>query len=237
MHMIPIDGAGRAVDAGVSSSPAPVTMLLGSPRSGTSWIAKILDSHPDVIYRHEPDISRPNTSFPFICPDFATIAAHQEAARKYLLSLLDERTLKSAGSRPVFSKKYRSPVSHNLYRLEAELFRVLSHLPLLGRPARRMHLSGRLEAPRELSLPYVIKSVSSLGRAGLFAAAMPEARMVLILRHPCGQIASSLRGLALRKFENSAVPGGGLKTGLAERHGLTPERFARLPAVEQHAWD
>ena len=30
-------------------------MLVGSPRSGTTWMAKIIDSHPQVLYRHEPD--------------------------------------------------------------------------------------------------------------------------------------------------------------------------------------
>ena len=29
--------------------------LIGLPRSGTTWIAKIFDSHPDVLYYHEPD--------------------------------------------------------------------------------------------------------------------------------------------------------------------------------------
>ena len=30
-------------------------LILGAPRSGTTWLAKIIDSHPDVLYRHEPD--------------------------------------------------------------------------------------------------------------------------------------------------------------------------------------
>ena len=30
-------------------------LILGSPRSGTTWLAKIFDSHPDILYRHEPD--------------------------------------------------------------------------------------------------------------------------------------------------------------------------------------
>jgi hypothetical protein len=30
-------------------------MILGAPRSGTTWLGKIFDSHPRVLYRHEPD--------------------------------------------------------------------------------------------------------------------------------------------------------------------------------------
>lgn len=31
-------------------------LILGSPRSGTTWLAAIFDSHEDILYRHEPDI-------------------------------------------------------------------------------------------------------------------------------------------------------------------------------------
>ena len=34
----------------------PLIFLCGMARSGTSWLGKILDSHPDTLYRHEPDI-------------------------------------------------------------------------------------------------------------------------------------------------------------------------------------
>ena len=30
-----------------------LVMVLGAPRSGTSWVGKIFDSHPDVLYRRE----------------------------------------------------------------------------------------------------------------------------------------------------------------------------------------
>ena len=32
-----------------------LSLLFGMPRSGTTWVAKILDSHPHADYRHEPD--------------------------------------------------------------------------------------------------------------------------------------------------------------------------------------
>jgi hypothetical protein len=41
--------------AGIAISPealsAPI-LTLGAPRSGTTWLAEIIDSHPDVVYRH-----------------------------------------------------------------------------------------------------------------------------------------------------------------------------------------
>ena len=32
-----------------------IHLITGMPRSGTTWIAKIIDSSPDVFYYHEPD--------------------------------------------------------------------------------------------------------------------------------------------------------------------------------------
>ena len=33
----------------------PIILLFGMPRSGTTWIGKIFDSHMRTLYRHEPD--------------------------------------------------------------------------------------------------------------------------------------------------------------------------------------
>ncbi len=44
-----------------SALAAPI-LILGAPRSGTTWLAKIIDSHPDVLYRHEPDETLPGPS-------------------------------------------------------------------------------------------------------------------------------------------------------------------------------
>jgi hypothetical protein len=31
-----------------------LVLLVGAARSGTTWLARVLDSHPDLIHRHEP---------------------------------------------------------------------------------------------------------------------------------------------------------------------------------------
>ena len=30
-------------------------LIFGMPRSGTTWLGKLFDSHPSTLYRHEPD--------------------------------------------------------------------------------------------------------------------------------------------------------------------------------------
>ncbi len=32
-----------------------LVLVFGMPRSGTTWLGKIFDSHPETLYRHEPD--------------------------------------------------------------------------------------------------------------------------------------------------------------------------------------
>ena len=44
----------------------PLILLFGQPRSGTTWIGKIFDSHPDTLYRHEPDSGSALKSIPLI---------------------------------------------------------------------------------------------------------------------------------------------------------------------------
>jgi len=40
-------------------------LILGSGRSGTTFLAKLFDSHPEVIYRHEPDSIIISKNIPF----------------------------------------------------------------------------------------------------------------------------------------------------------------------------
>ena len=53
----PASKAMAARTARASDGTERVVFVLGGARSGTTWLAKILDSHPDVLYRHEPDIA------------------------------------------------------------------------------------------------------------------------------------------------------------------------------------
>src|SRR3954451_11528879 len=82
-------------------------LILGEPRSGTSWLAKLFDSHPDVLYRHEPDIAHRPDSLPKFM-SWSEEKAYIDTAREYLNTLAATRTLKSAGPLPVFPKHHRS---------------------------------------------------------------------------------------------------------------------------------
>src|SRR5258707_1137372 len=74
-----------------------VIFVVGAPRSGTTWLAKILDSHPDVIYRHEPDewIPAPN--------DLDETNIHALVGR-----WVADRSLRASTKRPFFPKSWQT---------------------------------------------------------------------------------------------------------------------------------
>jgi hypothetical protein len=64
----------------------PLILLFGLPRSGTSWVGKIFDSHPSTIYRHEPD-SRGALNDVALLPAPSEIDCFLPAARRFVGNL------------------------------------------------------------------------------------------------------------------------------------------------------
>jgi hypothetical protein len=87
----------------------------------------------------------------------------------------------------------------------------------------------------------VIKSVRWCDGVGTFARALPRSRTVLILRHPCGQVASVMRGARQRRFD-LREPGTDMPFDEAEAirraaaSGLSEPDFQALPDAAKYAW-
>ena len=79
----------------------------------------------------------------------------------------------------------------------------------------------------------VLKSVVSLTRARLFMEADPTLKIFHIVRHPCGFVASHLRGIRLGKLR----AGGSIQTlaklSGAAAHGFSPERLRAMSVEER----
>ena len=183
-----------------------IVFIMGFGRSGTTFLAKLLDSHPDVLYRHEPDSVLVNTEIPFV-PDESDLKRYRVRARSYVESLCDVRAPKSAGHQPIFDKSYRTAFQQRSYKVAVYLAKGIEKgIPFLNRWAKVPDL---IEPASRADIVYVIKSVNSVGRARLFREGNPQSRFLHIVRHPCGVIASVLRGaekgyMQKRAYLNSA---------------------------------
>lgn len=210
-------------------------LLFGMPRSGTTWIGKLFDSHPDTLYRHEPDTWRMLEMPRYPCVSEADCYA--ERVRAFVESLPDAKVARVATSRPLLPKAYQSRTGFWLAQGGAWMARAGSRLtpdfPVLFSSSASRYPARRL----------VWKSIESLGRLGLFVNVLPSARAVHILRHPCGYIASVLRGERTRRFvsrtpidEDYGVFTAALASPLNQKYSLSSIDFKSLQPEERLAW-
>ena len=204
-------------------------------RSGSTWLAKIFDSHPDVFYLHEPDISdRGLDLLPYWFGGDPT-EEQVEAAKTYLARLESVRTPRSAGSLPLFRKHYRS--------LGAERVRRTIIFAAKGAEratSRELMKSFRIPDLTDRGRPkhVVMKLVTGLGRAEiLIRAAAGRIKPVHLIRHPCGYVNSVLRGVDIGALHKLPPLGRLLDTRSAKRLGAKPSEIDVLSDVEQLAWN
>jgi hypothetical protein len=212
-----------------------IVTILGAPRSGTTWLAKIFDSHPDVLYRHEPDwLLQEETR-----DVFATAAARAEydhTIRQHFHGLAGNNRLKSSGSLPRFAKSYRRGAADALHAGLTYALRGIDKSTQGWLGLRNMRVPDLFRPRAHPNLHIVVKSVSFQIRARQLAQALPGTRIVFIVRDPYGQVASMLRGAALGKFERPVNLETMACTEQARRYGLTAARLETMSAVERYSW-
>ncbi|MGE0810745.1 MAG: sulfotransferase [Immundisolibacter sp.] len=214
----------------------PVVLLFGLPRSGTTWIGKIFDSHPQTLYLHEPDSWGRLNWLPMF-PEGAVDPADRQRIDAFVATLPGAREAKVRASTPVFAKAYWGAVGNRAF-----LASVWS-AKLLARLAGECPLPWVGRAGHSPTVQPVWKSIESLGRLRWLLAALPAARAIHLLRHPAGFVASVLRGESAGKF-TAADPASedfGLyeilaATAPARRRGLDLPAFKAMHPVERLAW-
>jgi Sulfotransferase family len=210
-------------------------MVMGLPRSGTTWLGKIFDSHPDTYYSHEPDSAAPLRDVPLLIPE-----GESEALRSRLVAHVERlrhlRTCRVLGKLPLFPKSYRGALP--LWASAQELIALKALSRAFGNVPVPRHVSGNYER----ASAWVWKSIESSGRLGALLDAFPESRAIFIVRHPCGVAASLLRGESETKFSSGpASEDYGFfdllaATEQARSHGLTADRFRSMSPVDRVAW-
>ena len=214
--------------AGVSPDAlASLILVVGAPRSGTTWLAKIIDSHPDVLYRHEPDETLPGSA-----------SLTGAALQGLLADWVADRGARSASKRPFFPKSWQPAWALTLRTLFAGAVSAAARLPA---PLNRL---ARVDIPDLMRRPaprVAIKSVRWAEGAAILARTLPASRTIFILRHPCGQVASVMRGHRQRRFdlktEGTDMPFDEAATRpFAAAHGISDRSFPALPEAAKYAW-
>lgn len=217
-----------------------ITLLLGGPRSGTTWLGKIFDSHPEVLYRFEPDRVRRGRELPLICRE-RDVEMHIDTAHDYLQELLGVHNVTAAGTLPLFRKAYRGWFGARLHDRAVHslrgLLRKLRRRRGLRRRVRRLPVPDLVRTRKAKALHVVLKSVNARGRARLFAEAMPEAHVLLLIRDPFGHVAAMIRGNRTGRHSGAMRVEELLGTDQARRLKLTPQTFDGLSMIERFAWE
>lgn len=208
-------------------------LVFGRPRSGTTWVGKIFDSHPDTLYLHEPDTAVLLREIPIIVEP-NEVALDDEYIRSILMKTMNIRQTRVSASLPQFSKAYRSPPfswMHQNICVAAKVWsRVFGELRIPDLVSR--------SAPRPVRP--VWKSIESVGRIRLISRVFPCARIIHILRHPGGQISSVREGQNKRYFDDNNEDFGILKilseSSPARRRGIDMKAFQSMSYIERSAW-
>jgi hypothetical protein len=152
-----------------------------------------------------------------------------------------QRGLRASAKRPNFRKSWRPALLDTIRRFLASALAVAQRLPLTSRAATRISLPDLIPAFRWRSVRAVIKVVNWDGSA--VTRTMPNTRCVFILRHPCGQIASLMAGLAARRFAGVTDALGApadmalaMAAEWAARRGVDAAAFDLLPDAAKYAW-
>ena len=205
---------------------API-LILGAPRSGTTWLAKIVDSHPDVLYRHEPDaiMPAPSPPTPEILPALLSRWAAETGAR-------------TAAKRPHFRKSWQPAWAHSTRALFAAAVSAAGRMPP---PLNRLASLPVPDLAAHTAPRIAIKSINWAEGTAVLAQTLPASRTIFILRHPCGQVASVMRGNRESRFDlNTAgtdMPFDEAATiRFAARSGNTEPAFQALPEAAKYAW-
>lgn len=161
--------------------------IFGFPRSGTTWFSSILDSHPSIIYRHEPLVKLAGMLGDDQIHSLKYNHGLTQDEKKRLYSIL--LTAFPDVDRPPFFVK-----SHN--------YLPVSLKNILWRTATKFKgleiLYSRLAAPANLPENTLLIKETGWGfhLPSILDGLEPDAVLFLI-RHPCAVVASFLNGFKL----------------------------------------
>lgn len=213
--------------------------IIGMWRSGTTWISKVVDSAPDVFYLHEPDYVVRVDCVPLVA-DVQDAAVWSRYLQDYVAGFRGYCSARSVMKRPMFPKKYLEGLSSRLgfalFTGRLEIDQVLSWVT--GSSPKRSW-------PNSVERAKVVawKSVELTGSLGVLLRALPDQKVVHVIRHPCGFVDSVIRGekKGLLETKVPVTEDAGLfdfatRTGVARKLGIRTFDWPALSRVERMAY-
>jgi len=211
--------------------------IFGMRRSGTTWVAKLFDSHPNTLYRHEPDSSMQLADWPYY-PDLSRDSLSEEQYEEFIAAVASAGKPHISAKMPIFRKAYLNPIRFQLLRgsaVTSKLFR-----RLFGAEHDVLDVSPYLPPDGTL----VWKSVEAPTRAGLFANYRDDSRVVYVIRHPCGYLNSYVRGQDAGKMPRTTdtvydenMWRRRLRAAPAVRYGLNEDVVRSWTRKERMIWE
>ncbi len=212
----------------MSKMPSKLSMVLGRGRSGTTLLAKLLDSSRIVRYRHEPDTTLINNTIPYL-PKPEEYIENRQKTIAYVEQMIKNQTSKTVSSRPIFEKVYRTDLDRKLHVMSIYM---AGGLEKAGIPIKVPDFSSNNCEP-----VYLIKSVSSLCRAGLFLRSMPDIKIMHLIRHPCAVISSRRRGFKQGKMPDRLFIHSVARMNEATSYPFTLDEVLAWPWEKQAAYE
>ena len=200
--------------------------VFGSGRSGTTLLAKLIDSSPDVLYLHEPDKLRPHEQIPYL-PEPDTYADYLKAATEYVDKIYRERLPFVLGKRPQFPKSYRTPLQQGLFT---------SALAVLGLAEKARLSIGVPDSVAGTPDTVLLKSVTSICRVPLFDRAHGGTKFIHIVRHPGAVAASVARGVKQGVMPTGDYVDTVSRLSNAQRLPVDLEKLSKAGPVERSAY-
>jgi hypothetical protein len=202
-------------------------MLLGSPRSGTTWLAKILDTHEGVLYLHEP-FRKIRDSMPGTALRRVTDGVPIESIER--LEVLSELTaLQSRCVRPPFFRKSFRTCPPSLLRLA---WLAAGTSGLAANLFRRLY-----DAPAGARYDLLVKEVDWHPGLPQVEGLNPQ-QLIIIVRHPCAVVYSRLAGIELGVMpEHDRDAWVHLNLERVEAAGYTAREVARMSPWQFYALD
>lgn len=209
--------------------------LIGLPRSGTTWLAKGVDSHRDVYYLHEPD-SQKKITIPIFIND-GDVDLYLNEISFFLKEMNKRKEVRVVGKFPFFSKSYQTRLQMSWNQGLVAMVKAASRLSKVDSQQKVPIWKGAEAAPATLW-----KSIESPGRLNLLCKAAPDVKFVFIMRHPCGIASSVFAGVkdnryssSLPIYDNMAVFEELTKSDVAKELGITQADIAKMSKIQRLA--